>query len=240
MNDVVVKTTPFGQVSMRNPEAMAERMTQSAQEGALGSAPDGSEFLNFSGKRGVYEFGKDKENLDSRERWVINIASFEDGFIAWKGGRPLATRLANIYTGVPIQEPDPGELGPFNENDGEGWFRAKSMVLRSMDEEDKQGYLKINSKSGVAAIADLQAEVSARMKAGLDPWPVVTLGVEKFTAQGKTNFKPKFAIEGWVSEAALVAFAENPDMEVEDLFDMEVDDEPEEEPAPKRRSRRKL
>lgn len=235
MNEVVKTQNPFGQVTMRNPEMMAEKMQQSSQEGSLGGAPDGSEFLNFSGKRGVYEFGKDKENIDKRERFVVNIASFEDGYIAWKGGSPVGTRLANIYTGIPIVTPDADELGPFNTNDGEGWFKAKAVVMRSMDEDEKQGYLKINSKSGVAALADLQAEVATRMKAGLDPWPVVTLDVEKFTAQGKTNFKPKFVIEGWLSEAMLVEYAQNPDMDLDALLDGELEDDPEPEPAPRRR-----
>lgn len=243
MNEVV-KSNPFGTVSMRNPEAMAQRMEQSSNEGALGTAPDGSEYLNFSGKRGVYEFGKDKEAIDPNERWVINIAAFEDGYIAWKGGRPVSTRLANIYTGVPVQEPAADEQGPFNHNDGEGWFKAKSMVLRSMDEDDKQGYFKINSKSGVAVIADLQAEVAARLKAGLDPWPVVCLGVEKFVAQGKTNFKPKLELEGWLSEHDLTRFAEEPDLSVDDLLGGvdadEPEPEPEPEPTPARRSRRRI
>ena len=233
MNDVIV--SPFGKVAMTNPEAMTQKLQQSAQDGSLGGAPDGSEFLNFSGKRGVYEFGKDKESVDSRERFVVNIASFEDGYICWKGGKPASTRLANIYTGIPVDEPSHDELGPFDK-DGEGWFKAKAMVLRSVDEDDKQGYFKLNSKSGVAVFSDLQSEVAARMKAGLDPWPVVTLGVEKFTAQGQTNYKPKFTIEGWLSEKALVEFAQDPDADIDDFLDPDLDDEP--EPEPKRRRKR--
>jgi len=235
MNDVIV--SPFGKVAMTNPEAMTQKLQQSAQDGSLGGAPDGSEFLNFSGKRGVYEFGKDKESVDSRERFVVNIASFEDGFICWKGGKPVSTRLANIYTGIPVDEPAHDELGPFDK-DGEGWFKAKAMVLRSVDEDDKQGYFKLNSKSGVAVFSDLQSEVAARMKAGLDPWPVVTLGVEKFTAQGQTNYKPKFTIEGWLSEKALVEFAQDPDADIDDFLDPDLDDEPAPEPEPKRRRKR--
>jgi len=37
MNDVIV--SPFGKVAMTNPEAMTQKLQQSAQDGSLGARP---------------------------------------------------------------------------------------------------------------------------------------------------------------------------------------------------------
>ena len=62
-----------GKVSLRNVDALAKAMQASASDGALGQAPEGSQYLNFTGKRGVYEFGPDKADLTEQELWVVNV-----------------------------------------------------------------------------------------------------------------------------------------------------------------------
>lgn len=215
-NEVV--NSPFGKpVALANAQAMADAVSQSAAQGQLGSAPDGSVYLNFSGKRGVYELGRDKEDLDASEVWLVNIASFEDGYVCWKGGRTVATRMANIYSGQHIPAPAHDELGPFNSAQGEGWFSAKSMVVKSVEADDRQAYWKINSKSGVAVFADLQAQVAERLRAGRPAWPLVTLGKEKFEAQGQKNYKPSVTIYGWLSDAAVGELAADPNADIDTL-----------------------
>lgn len=246
MANEVTTTNPFGnKVSVRNAAEMADAVQTSAQRGALGQAPDGCDYLNFTGKRGVYEFGVDKENIDKREMWLINVASFEDGFVCWKGGSPVATRLANIYTMPPVVEPDPDELGPFNTSNGEGWHKAKSMILKSLDEDDKQGYFKINSKSGVATFSDLQNEVADRMRQGRPFWPIVQLDAEKFTAKGNVNFKPKITVYGWIDDERCSMLATDPAADIDELIELsekgaQAEDEPaqdEEQPTTRRRRR---
>lgn len=212
-------TSPFGApVALTNAQAMADAMSASASQGQLGSAPDGSVYLNFTGKRGVYEFGKEKEDIDATEIWLVNIASFEDGYVCWKGGKTVSTRMANIYSGQHIPVPASDEQGPFNASQGEGWFSAKSMVIKSIEADDRQGYWKINSKSGVAVFADLQAQVAERLRAGRPSWPLVTLGKEKFEAQGQKNYKPKLDVYGWLSDAAVGELAQNPDADIDELI----------------------
>lgn len=168
-----VTTSPFGgPVALVNAQAMADAVTASAAQGQIGGAPDGSVYLNFTGKRGVYEFGKDKEDIDASELWLVNIASFEDGYVCWKGGKTIATRMANIYSDSRIPAPAADEQGPFNTSQGEGWFAAKSMVIKSLEADDRQGYWKINSKSGVAVFADLLQQVGERLRAGRPSWPL--------------------------------------------------------------------
>ena len=232
---------PFGgAVAISNADAMAAALTGSAAEGRQGGAPDGSDFLNFSGKRGAYEFGPDKSDVENNEVWLVNIAAFEDGWVCWKGGTPAATRLSNIYNGQPIPEPDPQELGPFS-GDGDGWHKAKSMVLKSVDEDDRQGYFKINSKSGVSAFADLQTLVADRFRSGQPAWPLVQLDKESFTAKGHKHFKPKLVVYGWLDDARVAELAADPDADLDDLIKAAKAGGADEEEAPKpRRGRRDL
>jgi len=214
-----VATSPFGtSVTLTNAQAMADAMANSAAQGQIGGAPDGSVYLNFTGKRGVYELGKEKEDLDATEVWLINIASFEDGYVCWKGGKTAATRMANIYNGQHIPTPASDELGPFNSSQGEGWFPAKSMVIKSVEADDRQGYWKINSKSGVAVFADLQAQVAERLRSGRACWPLVNLGKEKFEAQGQKNYKPVITVYGWLSQDAVGTLAADPDADIDELI----------------------
>jgi hypothetical protein len=216
-NDIV--NSPFGKpVALTNAAAMADALTASAQQGQIGGAPDGSVYLNFTGKRGVYEFGKDKQDLDPSEIWLVNIASFEEGFVCWKGGKTAATRMANIYSGQHIPAPAHDEMGPFNVAQGEGWFPAKSMVIKSIEADDRQGYWKINSKSGVAVFADLQAQVAERLRAGRACWPLVRLGKDKFEAQGQKNYKPKLDVYGWLSQEAVGELAADPEADIDELI----------------------
>lgn len=224
--------SPFGAgVSLGNLEAAQKALAASATEGALGTAPDGSSYMNFSGKRGVYEFGQEKEDISDEERWVINVGSFQGGYICWKGGRPVATRLGSIYSG-PVPAPDPDEHGPFNVANGEGWHQAKAMVLRSLDYEDRQGYFKVNSKSAVAVIADLQKAVVENMQAGLPFWPVVRMGREKFQAKGQWNYKPTIIIDGYLSTEAVNYLGRHPETDVGWLLEMSASMQPFPEDGP--------
>src|SRR6056297_2603863 len=146
---------PFGgSVTMNNREEMAKKAAESAQNSTRAGAPGDSDYMNFSGKRGLYTIGQDKRRVKNDELWLLNIGSFEDGWVCWKGGKPASTRMYNIYTGVPVSAPGDDELGPFDPNKGEGWFKAKGWVAKSID-NDQQGYFKNNSISGVAEMADL-------------------------------------------------------------------------------------
>lgn len=236
-----------GAVKVADGAAIAAKMNESAQNDPRGGI-EGSDYLNFSGKKGTYVIGKEERKIDSDELWVVHIGSFEDGWVCWKGGRPASTRMANIFTGVPVAQPDMDELGPFNvdKDRGEGWFQAKALILKSCDSE-QQGYFKINSKSGVSAIAGLQREISERIANDMDRWPVVRLDVEEFEAQGFKNYKPVFQVEGWLSDNGVMALAEGAD--ISDLLEGDVpqkkvevkdDDDSDDDEAPRRRRRKAL
>lgn len=211
--------TPFGgkPISLRNNEGVANALAGSAANDPRGGAPDGSQYLNFSGKRGVYEFGPDKEDIPNDELWLVNVASFEDGWVCWKGGNTQAKRFANVFTDPPIPTPDFNEFGPFTK-DGDGWYQAKAFILKSLD-EDRQAYFTNNSKSGVSAIARLQSEVADRLRTNQPYWPLVMLDKEAFSAQGYKNHKPVLNIYGWLDDQAVQTLAENDDADVDDLIE---------------------
>lgn len=230
-----------GAVAMKGSSALAAAMQASAVKDPRGSAGD-SDYLNFSGKQGTYLIGSKQEAVDPDELWVVNISSFEDGWICWKNGKPVATRLANI-SDANIPAPDMDEFGPFD-GDGDGWFQAKAFVLRSVD-TGQQGYFKINSISGVSVFADLQKSIAEKAERGEAAWPVVCLDVEKFTAKGYKNFKPAFDIQGWLNDEQIESALGSEEVDINELMNAsnmsldrkEADDEPEEKPTG-RRSRR--
>jgi len=200
-----------GKVDIADMKSLAQRAQVSASNTARGGAPGGSDYMNFSGKRGVYTIGQEKRRIENDERWVVDITSFEEGWVCWKGGQSPSSRMANIYNGVPIPQPDPDELGPFDTQKGDGWFAGKAMVLKSCD-EDQQGYFKINSVSGVSSMSELMEEFAERANAGLPAWPVVCLDMEEFESQGFKNFKPIFDVQGWLSNEQLQELADGADI----------------------------
>ena len=185
-----------------NSDALKKALDSSVHDDPRGSPEDGV-YINFTGKRGVYEIGVDKDNADPNEIWLVNVTSFESGWVCWKGGRPVAKRMASIF-GDPVPIPDQGEHGPFNTNNGEGWSPCKSMSIRSLD-TGVQGVFSTNSKSGVSSLVGIQKEVSARLAddAVGSAWPIIHLSSEKFTAQGNTNYKPIFPVFGWLGDAQI-------------------------------------
>lgn len=217
MSDDKAVTVFGGKVNVADLHSLAVKAAESAQNTTRAGAPNGSDYMNFSGKRGVYTIGQAARKVLPDELWVIDVTSFEEGWICWKGGKPTSTRLANIYTGVPVQTPSGDEGGPFDSNKGEGWFQAKAWVMKSLDNE-QQGYLKLNSVSGVAQMAELIGEFSDRAAAGEAAWPVVSLDIEEFESQGFKNFKPVFDVLGWLDTSQLMAVA-NGEADVSDFIE---------------------
>ena len=211
--------------------ALMKAMEETADEGSRGGDVS---FMSFSGKRGLYRIGVDGRAPGEDEPFLVAVPSFELGYICWKGGKPVSKRLAKI-TQPKIQEPDPEEYGPFKEKSGDGWYRARSITVRSL-ENDEQCYFSNNSKSGVANMSDLQREVLERMKAGQPCWPIVTFSMSEFKAQDQLNWKPDINIVHWVDTEAVEALAD-PDLDPMSLLADTETEEPEEEeaPAPKRR-----
>lgn len=217
-------------VDIETSQALINALEDTVDDGARNADVS---YMNFSGKRGVYSIGVDKRVPGEAEPFLVAITAFELGWICWKGGKPVAKRMAKI-TQPKIPEPSADENGPFDERRGEGWHRARAIVVRSM-ENSEQCYFANNSKSGVAVMSDLHRDVLARVKSGQPCWPVITFGMEEFESNDYKNFKPTFDVIAWLESE-----------DVQKLADPNVDpmsllgEEEEEEEAPKPRTRRRL
>jgi hypothetical protein len=133
-----------------------------------------------------------------------------------------------------IPEPDPEEMGPF-QSQKDGWSKARGITMKSL-QRDEQIEFTNNSKSGVSVMADLQRDVLDRYKAGQPCVPIMHIGMEEFTAQDNTNFKPVFDVVKWITPEELNQMAD-PDFDPLSLVNgasgsATKDDEP---PAPRRR-----
>jgi len=194
-----------GKITLKSVEGMKEALRASAADDPRGLA-EGGVYINFSGKRGVYEVGPDKDDIDPQEIWLVNILEFVGGWICWQGGRPKAKRMAPI-NGPTMPEPDFTEHGPFNVQNGEGWFKAKGMTVRSLD-SGVQGLFTTNSKSGVGSMASFQGDIVDRMEDNLPAWPIIFMKKEKFVSQGNTNYKPTFEVYGYLDYAQVNRLAD--------------------------------
>jgi len=203
-NDVTV----FGGGVAVTDEDFAAKMAQNAAETSSGGAGDSS-YVTFSGKMGRYTIGQEKRepaNDETYERWIVNIMSFEDGWMCWKDGKPRARRMSNLLSGVPVTAPDPDEFGPFDKQRGEGWARSKGFALKSVD-MDEQASFTSSTVSAVGSMSDLQKQIAERTMAGEPRWPVIGLAAETFESQGFTNYKPVFKVVGWLSDEEMQALA---------------------------------
>ena len=220
---------------LADPEALAQSLEEGASEGRSSAAGD---YLNFSGKMGKYTIGKEKRVVEKDELWLVNVGSFEKGWMCWKGGQPKASRMAAV-SGTPVPTPNFDEFGPFDTANGEGWHAAKAFVLKSVD-NDQQAYFKTNSISGISAFSDLQGAIAPRVRAGESAWPLISLNMEEFTAQGYKNFAPKFEVYGWLNNEAVDKLFADDEADLDELIAMSEGDSPpkvEQEETPKRKRR---
>ena len=236
MTNEVTKPVFGGNVAMPSSANLAAALKQSASKNPRSGPGEGTDYLNFSGKRGLYSYGADQTPLEGGREFIPNIAAFEDGWVCWKGGRPVATRLSNMMDGG-APSPDFDEFAPFDAGNGEGWFAAKSMMLKDVG-NGQQFYFKINSVSGVSAIAALIDMIADRAGRGEAAWPVITLDMEQFTAKGHKNFKPRFDVSGWLDDENVAkVFEEGSDLD-DLLAASEVTEAEPVDEAPTRRRRK--
>ena len=218
-----------GKVALPSAKNMASALRGAAADASGGGQlPEGGVYVNFSGKMGKYSIGQEQEDADPNEVWLVNVFSFEAGWICWKGGNPVAKRLGSIYE-PPVPMPDVSEHGPFDPNRGEGWFKAKAFMMRSLD-NGRQGYFATNTKSAVREFAKLEGEIARRLEESLPAWPIISLHKEQFTAQGQKNWKPVLEVVGWLGMKQVNKMAEMTSIEeiansVDDLIAEAENDE---------------
>lgn len=164
------------------------------------------QYLAFSGKTGSYALGRDRTDVHD-QLFVIEPKSVVEGWICWKASKPVDRVEWSIFNKrAAVAEPDLPDHAPYNTKTGEGWHRALGFGCVSMDGAQTNVKFVTNSVSGRNAISDLLNEIVRRMTTGAPSMPVFEFAAEQFTAQGAVNYKPKFAVHGWVTRPEIEAF----------------------------------
>jgi len=213
--------------------AMVDAMKAAADAMRTGNGGEGgAEYVSFSGKTGQITFGRDKENLDEDQQFLLDPRTFIVGWICWVNNSPVARHEWSIFEPQNAVRADQlADHGPYRRTQ-DGWQAAAGFGFVAEGGETKYRFSS-NSKSGKNAISDLIDEVTQRLSADEPAFPVFRFTKEKFLAQGEWNFKPAFLIDEWLDENEALEFiggAAEPEPEVAP--------EPEPEAKPVRRTRR--
>lgn len=229
-------------------EEMAAALLESAGDGTSGSG-DGI-YLSFSGQGANFagwKLGRDKVAPDADALFIGDPETAIEGWTCWKGGSPVAKHEWSVYSRKTqaVAQSTLEDHGPYA--DGDGWSFMMGISMFDVDEPAVKISFGTTSKSGRNALGDLTKEIASRLLNDEPYVPVFALASEKFTAQGKVNGKPVFAVEGWVTDTEVFAYlAAGDDGDLDDLLAgkyaaVEPEDETvqEEEPAPKKRRARR-
>jgi hypothetical protein len=222
-----------GSVAMTDSKALLASMVNTAADDPR--AGD-KQYLNFSGKRGLFAAGANKDNIQPDVKLAVNVSSFQNGWLCWKGGKPVEKLFVSASEPTPSCPPD-GQHGPFDRAE-DGWMQAKMFMLKDIDSLTEYEF-STNSASGCNAVAGLATEIRNRLVDDEPCWPVIHLEAEEFTAQGYKNFKPVFVIEDWKTAeelGSMLASEEVADDEADEVADDMPVAEPVDKPVTRRRS----
>ena len=165
------------------------------------------QYLAFSGKSGAYQLGRERDDLSDDQLFILEPKSVIEGWICWKNTKPVDRVEWSIFNKrAAVAEVDLPDHAPYNTKTGEGWHRALGFGCISTDGAKANVKFVTNSVSGRNAITDLLNEIVRRMTSGAPSIPVFGFSAEEFTAQGATNYKPKFVIQGWSERTEIEAF----------------------------------
>ena len=221
-----------GAVTVDN-QALGEALLAAASEVSSGGAGAGGvEYVAFSGKTGSITFGRDREELDEDEQFIIEPLSCFLGWVCWKDSKPIARHqwLAHeAHNRVAASEL--ADHGPYRKAQ-EGWQESVGFGFMSAD-GDVMFEFSTNSKSGRNAVGAMMTEIGTRTVAGEPNYALFRFTKEKFQAQGEWNWKPKFLVDEWLDKAE-VAEMMGEEAEVEEA---EVEEAQEEEAKPARAKR---
>jgi hypothetical protein len=195
---------------------LAQALTTSIND-AGGAGGAGVNYLDFSGKAGVYKLGKNKTDIDEDTLFLVEPAATMAGWTCWKDGNVADDRKAKhkwmvtdalMNPEIVIQQHQLDDHGPYKK-DGDGWKKMRGVALLALDKLDVSIEFCSTAISAIYGMNDLLQEASDRLLAGEPSMPIIWLGKEQFTAQGSTNWKPTFNVEIWVTRDAVAAFSED-------------------------------
>jgi hypothetical protein len=188
-------------------DAMAGALMDAA-DGATSGGGDGLDYLSFSGKTGIYALGKNKDEVDPDQLYLVEPQTFSGGWVCWKASKPIDRVQWSVYKAdeQAVGINDLEYHGPYRENAGEGWQQLLGFACIGLDVVNSQVSFSSTSKSGRNAIGDLMQEIGARSAAGEPNMPLVTFDKTSFEAQGFKQYKPVLDVEAWVTRESAAAY----------------------------------
>lgn len=203
-------------------QALAEALRAGSNAASTGGGGDtGVEYVAFSGKSGKITYGRDREDLDQTEEFLLDPLSAHLGWVCWVGSKPVARHEWLMHEPEnAVGHRDLEDKGPYTRAQ-DGWHPliGFGFVSRETSVEYK---FSTNSKSGRNAVSDLLREVSDRLASGDPAVPLFRFTTERFQAQGEWNYKPKFEVVEWLEQgeaSAMLAAEDEPEDEPEETVD---------------------
>lgn len=199
-------------------KALAAALAQSNDDNTTGGGD--KEYLSYSGKRSRWSIGRENKEPDPDALYVMDPQTALEGWTCWKGGKPTEKHAWSVVSrathAIPASQLK--DHGPYA--DGDGWKNMTGIWMFDVDEPGKVIEFTTTSASGRNSLGDITREMVDRMLADEPDIPIVRLHSEQFEAQGKTNGKPVFVVEGWATREEVAAFIEaGDDGDVDKLID---------------------
>lgn len=200
MSGSLMKSGPKGQIAVMDTQEAAAILEKELAGVSTGSQ-QGVVYANFSGKMGRYSVGKNKEDIDPERLFFMDFRFTIKGWNCWKGNKPVDKhRWRALDRNSAVAENELEDHGPYNDRLGEGWRPMVGFWAKDFDDADTTYEFTTDSVSGRNSVDDLMQEVIARVKVKEPCFPVFCFEREEFEAQGQTNWKPIFEVEGWLTE----------------------------------------
>jgi hypothetical protein len=147
-------------------------------------------FLNMSGNDGSWEYGQDKEVLDTPTRAILNPSSWEKGIIVWVDGEVVANYMTPVLAGKPMTLGQVPDHGPYSGDDGPK--DKQTITMKLIDGSGIELLFQANNKSKIRAVENLMTEFKKTYKEHHKMLPVVEIDSVSFEAKDKENPKKKF------------------------------------------------
>jgi len=177
-------------------------------------------YLSFSGKTGSYSLGRNKDDVDPEELFLLEPKSFIEGWICWKSNKPVGRIEWSLYQrkAQAVAKDDLEDFGPYRKNMGEGWRPLLGFGVVTTDGQATPIKFTASSTSACNSISDMFKQARQRMQVSEPSMPIISFDSEPFTAQEQTNQKPVFLVESWVTRAAAAAYFDG-SLELDELIE---------------------
>ena len=215
-----------------NYDDMAGALYDAADDATTGSGSN-VDYLSFSGKTGLYSLGRDKEDIDPDQLYLVEPQTFVSGWVCWKDSSRVDSLEWSVYKAAEQAgaREDLQDHGPYRAGTNEGWSQEIGFGAIGCDAQLSQVKFSSSSKSGRNSVGDLMKEIGRRSASQEPNMPLITFGKTTFESQGNKNFKPVFEVEMWVQRLSAAAYL-NGDLTEEQLI---AGDEPK---KPKKKKRK--